>query len=300
MSTTKVLVLGASGMLGSMVYGYLKRNSSLDVVGTVRNEKLQNNNLTLFDAEEFNLSATPPKDFESFDYVINCIGIIKPYCQDNDSQGVKRAIKVNAMFPHNLSLAGNKHNVKIIQIATDCVYSGKAGKYCETDPSDALDVYGKTKSLGEVIDGNLLNIRCSIIGPEKQNHLSLLDWFLSNKSGSALKGFSHHNWNGVTTLQYAKLCETIITNPSNLFDNLIKTSHMHHFLPNSTVNKFELLNIFKNVFNKNYTIVEVDNIGQPVDRTLSTKHNLIGELYPEQTMESAIEELRDYIESKLY
>ena len=82
-----------------------------------------------------------------------------------------------------------------MQIATDCVYSGKKGSYNEDDLHDALDVYGKTKSLGEAQSPNLLNIRCSIIGPEQGKHVSLLEWFLTQEPGAKLQGFAHHHWN---------------------------------------------------------------------------------------------------------
>ena len=98
----------------------------------------------------------------------------------------------------------------MIQIATDCVYSGKTGGYNEDSLHDALDAYGKTKSLGEVRSSTFLNIRSSIIGPEINHKVLLLEWFLKQPKGAVLNGFSNHLWNGVTTLQFAELCLTII------------------------------------------------------------------------------------------
>lgn len=144
---TRILVLGSSGMLGFMVENYLTRNPNFEVIGTTRKAEDKNR----FDAEEFVLGKKQGLDLKSFDYIINCIGIIKPFCQDNDPEGVVRAIKVNALFPNKLSQALKNSDTKILQIATDCVYSGKKGSYVEIDKHDALDVYGKTKSLGKFL-----------------------------------------------------------------------------------------------------------------------------------------------------
>jgi dTDP-4-dehydrorhamnose reductase len=232
----------------------------------------------------------------NYDYIINCIGIIKPYCQDNDPEGVVKAIQVNALFPHELSSFCPKIN--IIQIATDCVFSGKEGKSKENKPHDPLDVYGKTKSLGEVHKNNFLNLRCSIIGPENKHKKSLLEWFLGQKENSVLKGFTHHYWNGITTLQFAKVCEKIIS--QNIFSEMIKIQHTHHVVINNTVTKYELLNIFKTIFHKKVKIVKVNDIGPKTDRSLSSLYSTIN---PENTlipMKKAIGDLSDYIDRYNY
>ncbi|HLD98938.1 MAG TPA: SDR family oxidoreductase [Bdellovibrionota bacterium] len=282
----KIIVLGTTGMLGSMVHGYLQRNSRLQVIGSTREN---------FDAEAF-ATGHPVKLDLSADYIINCIGVIKPFCKDSDPRGCERAIKVNALFPHKLGQSARNQRTRVIQIATDCVYSGFKGFYKESDPHDALDVYGKTKSLGEVFDGSVLNLRCSIIGPEIKNRVSLLEWFLGNKDGSELNGFSHHTWNGITTLQFAELCEKIIENPGS-YEDLIKISHIHHYIPNSTVNKFELLTLMSKIFEKNFKIKQVDNIGPPVNRALSTSFSALKWASPQQEMEKALFQLKKYMTS---
>ena len=281
---TKVLVLGSTGMLGSMVHGYLRKSGVAEVVGTRREQ---------FDAEAFASGVPQPQPLDA-DYVVNCIGVIKPFCKDTDPAGVRRAIAVNAVFPHRLAAAAAAKGARVIQIATDCVYSGARGEYVESDPHDALDVYGKTKSLGEVFEGPVLNVRCSIIGPELKNHLSLLDWFLGNKDGAEVNGFTHHLWNGVTTLQFAKLCETVVRTPG-LFDRLLKTSHLHHFVPNSSVNKYELLNLMNDAFGRKVQVRPVGDVGPRVDRTLSSKHAMLREVYPSRTMADALSELAAYL-----
>ena len=233
---TNILVLGVSGMLGSMVFDYLSKNPNINVYGTVRNSKFLDKKIYLFDAND--ISQLEDEQFLNLkiEYIINCIGITKPFSKDDDPEGVKRAIRINADFPWKLTSYAKKYNIKIIQIGTDCVYSGKRGKYVENDPHDPLDVYGKTKSLGEVFDGPMLIIRCSIIGPEfKKETTFLLEWFLNQPNEGTIGGFEHHIWNGVTTLQFAQLCEKIMV--SNLFTQLKQKSFIYHFTPNNTVNK---------------------------------------------------------------
>lgn len=282
---TKVLVLGKNGMLGSMVFDYLTKVASLNISGTERNE---------FDAEKFLKDPLKISKFKNFDYVINCIGIIKPYCKDNDPEGVIKAIRINSLFPHELAKFYSGSLTKIIQIATDCVFSGRTGNYNEDSIHDPIDVYGMTKSLGEVFTGNFLNIRCSIIGPEFKNNLGLLGWFLSQKNGSKLKGFINHKWNGVTTLQFAQLVLKIIH--ENKFHELIRINHTHHFIPNNVVTKFELLELFAKIFNKKITILPTSTSIPSVDRTLSTKYDILSSLINKSNLEFKLRKLKKYME----
>ncbi|MBN1216056.1 MAG: SDR family oxidoreductase [Candidatus Lokiarchaeota archaeon] len=294
---TNILVLGVSGMLGSMVFDYLKRNPEFNVYGTVRNEEFQEDDIFLFDANKFSQLRKDQFLSLKIEYIVNCIGITKPFSKDNDPEGVRRAIKINCEFPWKLDDYAKEYNIKIIQIGTDCVYSGKKGEYLESDLHDPLDVYGKSKSLGEVFDGNTLIIRCSIIGPEIKNEKNfLLEWFLNQPIGSTIGGFEHHIWNGVTTLQFAQLCEKIIN--TNKFEELYKTSYIHHFIPNNTVNKYELMNIFNEIFDKKLNINRINKPDQKVDRTLSTKFNKLANIFKNINLNDALQDLKNYIEKK--
>ena len=292
--STKVIVLGSTGMLGAMVYSHLKRVQGFEVLGSAREDGVGRS--IVFDAEHFNPESQLFDQYKP-DYIINCIGIIKPYCKDNDPVGVVRAIKVNALFPHNLGKYCSKQKIKAIQIATDCVYSGKDGRYVESSPHDALDVYGKSKSLGEVFDRSLLNIRCSIMGPEKKGRLSLLEWFLAQPPKSSINGFMHHKWNGVTTMQFSELCQKIIEK-QGVFERLLEASPIHHFFPNETVTKYQLLNILQKVYSTNFEIKAVSDMGPPVDRSISTTHKILAELIRgPRSLESAFSECRDFVKS---
>lgn len=284
MRETKVVVFGQSGMLGSMVMHRLSETPGFVVTGTTRNQ-LDAENLEKLDVQ---LAALPVCDF-----VVNCIGIIKPYCRDDDPDGVRRAIKVNAGFPHILERWAREHSVRVLQIATDCVYSGTRGFYKESDPHDAWDVYGKTKSLGEVHSPYVLNIRTSVIGPEIKGRLSLLEWVLSHPSGSILDGYAHHHWNGVTTLQYADLCAMIINEPA-IFDDLVGTNPVHHFVPNRPINKRDLVALLSDVFECNHKVKTCVSQGMPIYRTLATEFNQLERIYSESNLTVAIQELRHY------
>lgn len=289
---TKILILGSTGMLGSMMYRYFSRSTPYRVIGTVRDKKNQDANMKHFDAQQF---LHHPKEFSfilSFDYIINCIGVIKPHCQDTNPVGVRNAIEVNALFPHALADYCQNTPARVLQIATDCVYSGSHGHYTEKSPHDALDVYGKTKSLGEVNAPNILHIRSSIIGPEQKTSYSLLAWFLNQSEGKTLQGYTHHTWNGVTTLQFARICQKIIYD--NAFHKLRKTSHVYHFVPNTAVTKYELLQLFNTVFHKKMEIKAVSDAKNVVDRTLATKYPSFTSLYGKKTMTEALQELQLY------
>lgn len=296
----KVLILGATGMLGAMVYDYLSRNDNLIVYGTIRNKNGKNfiNNHLYFDAyNDVNKQLKNIYENFQFNYLINCIGVIKPYIKQDVPKLVENAIYLNSILPCKLNefISETDKDIKMLQIATDCVFSGKTGGYTEESPHDAHDIYGKTKSLGEINANNVLNIRTSIIGPEIKNKHSLLEWFLSN-SGEFVYGFDHHRWNGVTTLQYAKLIENIILD--HKFSNLRNINHVLHYVKNATVTKYELLKIFKKQYSINLEIHKTVNKGASVYRDIDTIY------FPQtiQDMEQAIIELKNYTKyySKLF
>src|SRR6266516_4781735 len=182
MKSRQVLVLGATGMLGSMVVEVLSKQENFSLHATVRSvaslqtmqAKYPHVYFHLFDAEQENIGYFLQK-FEGLDWILNAIGIIKPFIHDNISEEVKRAISINALFPHQLSEQAEKQHTQVIQIATDCVFSGTQGNYLESDTHDALDIYGKTKSLGEAYGNSIQHLRCSIIGPETGQGKSLLE-----------------------------------------------------------------------------------------------------------------------------
>lgn len=249
---TKIAILGKTGMLGNTVLEKFSK-TDFEIIATTRNE---------LDAQKSDEKVIE-NILQGCDYAINCIGIIKPYIHDENSFEVKRAIEVNALFPHKLAAVSKITGTKVIQIATDCVYDGQNGLYDENSKHNATDVYGKTKSLGEVQQENFLNLRCSIIGREKKSYLSLLEWFLNQKQNAEVKGFKNHLWNGVTTDAFADICLGIIKN--NIF-----FSGTQHIVPADIVSKYQMLKIFADVFDRQDIKITEVNTEIKIDRTLST------------------------------
>ena len=271
----KIAITGASGMLGSMILDVLSSEPDVQLICTVRTEaladegrsKYENVDWRVLDARDGSFNDVK-KAISGSSYVINAIGIIKPYVHDDKPEEVERATKVNSLFPHSLGRAAAEIDAKVLQIATDCVYSGNKGEYLETDPHDALDVYGKTKSLGEVFLPNVFNMRCSIIGPEQKNNLSLLEWFLRQPKNARVNGYTNHSWNGVTTYHYARMCLGIVKKDTTL-------PHIQHIVPRDVIQKSEMLQIFAREFNRSDIQIMPSEAKVPIDRTLLTNNNAL-------------------------
>jgi dTDP-4-dehydrorhamnose reductase len=299
---TKVAILGVTGMLGSVTLDSYMQSGEFEVIATYRNEeevkpfkdKYPAVDFRLLDAEEQSVDAIA-KAIEGADWVVNSIGIIKPYIHDDNAVEVERAIRVNGLFPHLLAKAAKQVNAKVIQIATDCVYSGAKGAYVESDLHDAIDVYGKSKSVGEAYFDNIFHVRCSIIGPELKAHMSLMDWFLGNPKGATLNGFTNHQWNGVTTLQFAKLSQGIVK------EN-IEFDHLQHIVPGNLITKANLLKCFAREFDREDITVNEVEAPKIIDRTVSTNNdelnkkiwNAAGYQTP-PTIEEMVAELAEFI-----
>jgi len=300
MNKARVLILGASGMLGSMATDSLSRDEQLSVSATMRSpelisrasERVKNVKWLIFEVEDQVQTTQQLRQLGSFDWIINAIGVIKPYARDDQPKEVERAIAVNAAFPH--WLATTFEHAHILQIATDCVYSGTKGCYVESDRHDALDTYGKTKSLGEVSLPNVHHLRCSIIGPEPKSYVSLLEWFRRQPPGAKISGFTNHLWNGVTTLHFAKICHGIIKNDSAL-------AHLQHVIPSGDITKNGLLRCFARCYGRSDVKIAAADAPQAVDRTLATenqqRNNLLWENAGYQNppkIEEMVEELAGF------
>jgi dTDP-4-dehydrorhamnose reductase len=266
-----ILILGSTGMLGNAVVSYfLKQTDRYNISITTRNIEVAHKNFTNPDCNIvfFDIATETVQHFiqrmPKIDYVINCIGTIKPFMKDNPRQ----ARFINSVFPWDLSDACEKNNIKLLTISSDCVYKGSKGNYIEADLHDALDDYGKSKSLGEPT--NCMVIRTSIIGEEIHKNASLIEWAKSQK-GKKVNGFTHHKWNGITTTQFAIVCDKIIHN------DWYKNELFHVYSP-TIVNKAEMLRFIDERFKLDLTIDETDKITEPCDRSLSSTKDLSSKL----------------------
>ena len=265
----KIFVLGYTGMLGRYVYKYLKSENYNDVIGLSRKD-LDATNVT---KEQLN-SVSFTKDT----VIINCMGVIK----QRKNIGTLEFIQVNSVFPHLLSNMCEETGSKLIHITTDCVYNGTEGNYNENSMPNATDLYGMTKFLGE--SENATIIRTSIIGEEINQSRSLLEWVKSNK-GKKVSGFTNHIWNGITCLQFAKICKYII-------DNKMFWRGVKHITSPNPIIKCDLVKLISKVYNLD---VKVNPCVTDVscDRTLSSIRDDISIDIP--NLETQLIEMRNFL-----
>lgn len=293
---TKVAILGATGMLGSMLLDHLVHQTEADVVATVRDPKEAARLSLIYPKARFAcLDAETCVESEiiaavaGVKWVINAIGLIKQRIVDSDRAIVERAVRTNALFSFTLARAAVEAGFKVIQVATDCVFSGDTGHYSETALHDGCDVYGKSKSLGEICSEAVVNLRCSIVGPERRGGPSLLNWFLSQKHGAAISGFVDHHWNGVTTLHFARICVGVM-------DGGLTLPSMQHVVPADTVSKDGLLRLFANAFGREDLMINPVHATTIVDRTLITNSPAINAAIWNAAGYSQIPRIADMIE----
>lgn len=247
----KILVLGIKGMAGHVVYNYLKEKSQYEVFGIARNIRENQNEISLDVSDTDSLKDIIERN--NFDSIINCIGILNKNAEDNPS----KAIWFNSYFPHFLEEITRKTKTQIIHISTDCVFNGKKGNYSENDQKDGEGFYAQSKALGEIDNTKDLTLRTSIIGPElNADGIGLFHWFM-NQSG-VVNGYTSAFWSGVTTLELAKAIEHVLE---------ISYHGIVHLTNGTPINKFDLITLFKDIWNKENTEIVPYN-GKQVDKSL--------------------------------
>jgi len=257
----KVLVLGATGMIGSTLIRVLSESSNYEVWGTVRSERMKQffsepiaNNLVIdVDVENHDVLLKVLKQLRP-DVIINCVGLTKLKPEGEDPL---TSIPINTLMPHRLAKLCTLIGARLVHISTDCVFSGEKGGYVESDFTDARDVYGKSKALGEVDCPHTITLRTSTIGHELNSAYGLLDWFLSqNKS---CKGYNRAIFSGVPTVILAQIIRDVVIPHKEL-------SGIHHIAAKS-INKYELLKLIAEVYGKSTQIIYDDSI--VIDRSLN-------------------------------
>ena len=258
----KALILGGSGMIGTGL-GQSLQAAGVSVEVTSRSglplDRLPGVAVHKFEAKTDSIEALF-KELEPGDYVINCIGMVKSLINDDEPESCNAAYFLNSEFPGKLAVAAEAKGLNIIQMATDCVYSGQVGNYSETSEHDALDVYGKSKSLGEVTSPAVMNLRVSVIGKGSQG---LYHWVASQPQNATVSGYLDHQWNGITSVEYGRVIAGIVR------DGLF-TAGVHHIVPTGSVNKNELVHLI--AANAGRTDLRINPVesGKSVDRTLTT------------------------------
>lgn len=263
MSSYKILLLGATGMLGNAIITKFVRDwANFDIYGTVRTA--QSKELLPQELHSKLIDGVDALDLKSVensfkmtkpDVAINCIGVIKQLDEANDSSIVT---PINAIFPHQLSELCKKFGARLIHISTDCVFDGKKGNYTEENTPNAEDLYGKTKYFGEVIQPNAITIRTSIIGHELKGNYGLVDWFLSQEG--KVRGFTNAIYTGFPTVVMARIiAENVIPRP--------EINGLYH-VSSSPISKYDLLKLVARAYNKNITIEPYDDF--KCDRSLNS------------------------------
>ena len=242
------MILGVNGMLGHTIYKYFVYKKALKIVGILRNRRKIKSIPSFYESRnifEFNLFDESIMKNIIYEFrpknIVNCIGIVKQHPDSNDPLV---SIPVNSLFPHKLNQICKLINCRLIQISTDCVFSGNSGFYRESDSPDAVDLYGRSKLLGEVKSDNSVTLRTSFFGEELGTQRGLLSWFLSQNQ--SIKGFSKAIYSGLTTLELARAIDKFVIPDQNL-------KGLYH-LSSNPIDKFSLLNIFNNVYGKNIYI----------------------------------------------
>jgi len=258
----KILVLGSTGLIGHQVYLRLKKCSDYKLYNIAYRKKITDDTI-LLDARDEKVLEQTICEIKP-DIIINCIGVLISEANRNP----ENAIFLNAYIPQHLKNIANELGIKLVHISTDCVFSGKKGSYIENDIKDANDIYGRAKALGEVIEVPHVTLRTSVVGPEIKEGEELFHWFMRQKG--TIQGFTKSLWSGVTTIELAKAVEWAIEND---------ITGLYHITNGKSINKYELLELFKKFTHKEIDIETVE--GRVTNKTLIDTRKEINYVVPD-------------------
>jgi dTDP-4-dehydrorhamnose reductase len=258
----KVLVLGATGMLGNAVLRLFSQSPEYQIFGSARSSSALR-----FLPGDLHKHIIAGVDVENFDsltrlfatvhpaIVINCIGLVKQLAAADDPL---EAIPINTLLPHRLARLCEVAGARLVHMSTDCIFSGAKGMYTETDTSDAKDLYGRSKYLGEVDYPNAITLRTSIIGHELNGARSLVGWFLAQEG--KVKGYNRAIFSGLPTVEIARIIR----------DHVIPHPELHgvYHVSADPINKFDLLTLIAQKYSKPVEIVADDQL--VIDRSLDS------------------------------
>ena len=287
----KILILGGTGMMGHTLFRHLSSQPDLDVYATARSssgiakwfpQALIRKIRTDVDADNFDtviraLAAIQPR------VVINCIGLIKQLPRANDPLS---AITINSQLPHRISLICRTAGARLIHISTDCVFDGVKGYYTEKDPSNANDLYGRSKFLGEVAYPHCVTLRTSIIGHELKGRLGLVEWFLSQQG--SVQGFTQAIYSGFPTIELADIIRQYVLPNSGL-------QGVYH-VSSASIAKYDLLKLIARFYGKTVDIIPAGDFR--IDRSLNAELFEAATGYRPPSWPELVEKMyRHYLES---
>jgi len=259
----RVLIMGCTGALGHTLMKQLFVRGDLDVYGTARASEglkkwfapqIVGKIRSSVDAYRMDTVISAVKEIRP-DVVINCIGIIKQILTANDSIP---ALTINALLPHHIAKICNNVGARMIHLSTDCVFSGKGGNYNESASSDADDLYGRTKYLGEVDYSNCITLRKSVIGHELKGRYGLLEWFLAQEG--RIKGFANVIYSGITAPELVRVIGDYVLKDDTL-------QGVYH-VSASPISKYDLLKLIAKRYEKHIEIERYEDL--KLDRSLDS------------------------------
>lgn len=258
----KVLVLGVSGMLGNAVFRYFSETTDYEVFGSARSNAVRHAFApALADKVIVGTDIDNPDSLTLLfakvkpQVVINCIGLIKQLAEADDPLS---AIPINALLPHRLARLCDVAGARLVHMSTDCVFAGTKGMYTEADISDAKDLYGRSKYLGEVDYPHAITLRTSIIGHELSGAHSLVGWFLAQQG--SVRGFRRATFSGLPTVELARVIR----------DHVLPHPELHglYHVSAEPINKFDLLTLVAKAYGKTIDITPDDKL--VIDRSLDS------------------------------
>ncbi len=259
----RVLILGASGMLGNAMLRTLSQSDACEVWGTARSAgvlrhfdpSLAQRIVTGIDVENVDALTTLLAEVRP-SAVINCIGLVKQLAQADDPLS---ALPINALLPHRLARLCGLAGARFVHISTDCVFNGRKGDYRESDPSDAEDLYGRSKYLGEVAYPHTITLRTSIIGHELSSAHGLVGWFLAQEG--TVKGYRKAIFSGLPTVELAHVVRDVVLPHPEL-------SGLYHVAA-QPIAKYDLLQLVRDAYGKTIDIEPDDRVA--IDRSLNAE-----------------------------
>jgi dTDP-4-dehydrorhamnose reductase len=276
-------------MLGSAMFRFFSEKGTHEVWGTVRSKDALSffdpvshaNIINDIDVLNQHALATLFNKVKP-DYVINCIGLVK---QLAEADNPLVTLPINSLLPHQLAQLCTLNSAKLLQISTDCVFSGNKGNYTEEDISDATDLYGKSKFIGELNYAHTVTVRTSIVGHELQSKHSLVDWFLSQKE--TCKGYSKAIFSGLPTITLAEI----------IHDHIIPNSRLNgvYHVASDPISKFDLLSLIAQQYDQKTIITEDSSI--VIDRSLNAGKFKLATGYVAPSWPILIKQLHQYYQS---
>lgn len=282
----RILVLGVSGMLGNAMLRVLSENADHEVRGTARSAMMKEHFASPL-AEKIVVGV----DVENVDslvrvfnelrpeVVINCIGLVKQLAEADDPLA---ALPINALLPHRLARLCGLLGARLVHVSTDCVFNGAKGNYVESDPSDAEDLYGKSKYLGEVTYPHTITLRTSIIGHEISGNHGLVGWFLAQKDH--VKGYRKAIFSGLPTVELSRVVrDFVLVRPA--------LCGLYHVAA-APIAKYDLLQLVASAYGKEIDIEPDDRV--TIDRSLDASRFRAATGYIAPSWPELVARMRDF------